>query len=299
MRRRVGVIGTGLMGLACAARLVDRGHEVHTRDIRSERDALAGDAGAIVEPSPAAVARACDVVITLVVDARQTETVLFGPDGVAAAMAPGGVVVMSSTIDPADAADLGRRLTECGLRPLDAPISGGPARARDGSMSMMLGGPAPLVAELSDLLADLSAAVFHVGEACGDGAKMKIVNNMLAAVNLAAAGEAMALAERLGLDPRQVYDVVQASSGASFVFGTRMERVVNGDPSVHAAAHILAKDVAIACATARRAMTPAPFADLAAEVFRATLAMGLADRDDGAVVEWFRAGGPRVHRDGA
>jgi len=222
-----------------------------------------------------------------------------GPDGVAAAMAPGGVVMMSSTIDPADAADLGRRLADHGLRPLDAPISGGPVKARDGSMSMMLGSPAPLVAELSDLLADLSAAVFHVGEACGDGAKMKIVNNMLAAVNLAAAGEAMALAERLGLDPRQVYDVVQASSGASFVFGTRMERVVTGDPSVHAAAHILAKDVAIACATARRAASPAPFAELAAEVFRATLAMGLADRDDGAVVEWFRAGGPRVHRDGA
>ena len=290
MRRRIGVIGTGAMGLAVAARAVERGHTVHSRDIRPERDLLAQAAGAVVEPSPAAVARKSDVVVTLVVDASETETVLFGPDGVAEAMAPGGVVIVASTLAPDDVADFGRRLAERGLRPLDAPISGGPVKARDGTMSMMLGGPSPLVAELASLLTDLAGPIFHLGEAVGDGARMKIVNNLLAAVNLAAAGEAMALAERLGLDLARAYDVIAASSGASFVFSTRMQRQVAGDPAVHAAARILAKDVGLACAAARSAGSPAPFAALAAEVFRDTLAMGLGEEDDGTVIEWFRAG---------
>jgi 3-hydroxyisobutyrate dehydrogenase-like beta-hydroxyacid dehydrogenase len=199
---------------------------------------------------------------------------------------------MASTVDPTYAADLGRRLAAVGLRGLDAPVSGGPTKARDGTMSMMIGGPAALVEGLGDLLAAMAGRVFHVGETVGDGSKVKIVNNMIAAINLAAAAEGMALAERMGLDPATIYEVVQASSGASFVFGTRMERVVKGDPSVHAAAHILAKDVGIARAAAAAAGSPAPLADLTAEVFRATLAMGLGARDDGAIIEYFRRGRP-------
>jgi 3-hydroxyisobutyrate dehydrogenase-like beta-hydroxyacid dehydrogenase len=285
------VIGTGLMGLGVTARLAARGHDLHTRDIRPEADAAAQAAGATIHPSPAAVARSVDVLITLVVDAAQTEAVLFGPDGAAAAMAPGGVVIVASTIAPQEAADLGRHLAAAGLRPLDAPVSGGPAKAHDGTMSMMIGGAKALIDELADLFADMAGRTFHVGEAVGDGAKVKIVNNMLAAINLVAAGEAMALAERLGLDLATVFEVVGASSGASFVFDTRMGRVVTGDPTVHAAARILTKDVGLACAAARTVGSPAPLAGLAEEVFRATVAMGLGDRDDGAVIEWFRAGG--------
>lgn len=292
MARRVGVIGTGLMGLGVATRLAARGHDVHSRDIRAEADAAARAAGATLHPSPASLARAVEVVITLVVDAPQTEEVLFGADGVVGAMAPGGVVILASTIAPKDAADFGRRLAAAGLRPLDAPLSGGPAKAHDGTMSTMVGGARALLDELSDLFADMAGRTFHIGVTVGDGAKVKIVNNMLAAVNLVAAGEAMALAERMGLDRRTVYDVVQASSGASFVFATRMGRVVEGDATVHAAAHILTKDVGLACAAAREAESPSPLADVAAEIFRATVAMGLGNRDDGAVIDWFRAGGP-------
>lgn len=291
-KQAIGVIGTGLMGLGVAARLVERGYAVHTRDIRPEADAAARGAGATIHPSPAAVARAASVVITLVVSADQTDEVLFGADGVVGAMAPGGVVVMASTVDPTYAAGLGRRLAAAGLRALDAPVSGGPTKARDGTMSLMAGGPSALVEELGDLLAAMAGWVFHVGETVGDGSKVKIVNNMIAAINLAAAAEGMALAERMGLDPATVYEVVQASSGASFVFGTRMERVVKRDPSVHAAAHILAKDVGIARGAAEAAGSPAPLAALTAEVFRATLAMGLGERDDGAIIEYFRRGGP-------
>ena len=292
MRRRVGVIGTGLMGLGVATRLAALGHDVHTRDIRPEADAAARAAGATVHASPAAVARAVEVVITLVVDARQTEAVLFGPDGVASAMAPGGLVIVASTIAPDAAADFGRRLAAAGLRALDAPVSGGPEKAHAGTMSIMVGGPRVLLDAFADLFADMAGARFHIGETVGDGSKVKIVNNMLAAINLVAAGEAMALAERMGLDLGTVFDVVRASSGASFVFDTRMGRVVACDPTVHAAAHILTKDVGLACAAARAAASPSPLADVAAEIFRATLAMGLGERDDGAVIEWYRAGAP-------
>jgi len=294
MRRRVGVIGTGLMGLGVASRLAARGHEVHGRDIRPEADAAARAAGAIIEPSPAALARAVEVVITLVVDGGETEEVLFGADGVVGAMAPGGLVILASTIAPAEAADFGRRLAAAGLRALDAPVSGGPEKAHAGTMSMMIGGPRASIDEFADLFADMAGPLFVIGETVGDGAKAKIVNNMLAAVQLVAAGEAMALGERLGLEPRLLYEVVQASSGASFVFATRMGRVVEGDATVHAAARILTKDVGLARAAAAAVGSPAPLAAEAEAIFRATVAMGLGEADDGAVIEWYRAGGPAL-----
>ena len=296
--RQVGVIGTGLMGLGVTSRLIARGHALHTRDLRPEADAAARAAGATIRSSPAAVACVAEVVITLVVDAEETAEVLFGDDGVAAAMAPGGIVVISSTIAPAAAADFGRRLAAGGLRVLDAPVSGGPTKAYDGTMSMMIGGEGAVVAACADLFADMAGRVLHIGEAVGDGSKAKVVNNMLAAINLAAAGEAMALAERMGLDPRTVFDVVRAGSGASFVFDTRMGRMVAGDATVHAAARILTKDIGLAHAAARDAGSPAPLTAATEAIFRATVDMGLGDRDDGAVIEWFRsgAGGPMPDR---
>ncbi|MCE1234962.1 MAG: NAD(P)-dependent oxidoreductase [Hyphomicrobiales bacterium] len=288
--RAIGVIGTGLMGFAVTARLVERGYELHTRDLRPEADAAARAAGAHVHRSPAEVAQVAEAVITLVVDAAQTEEVLFGSDGVVAGMTPGGIVVVSSTIDPADAAEFGRRLAEAGLEVVDAPISGGPARARDGSMSVMVGGSAATRTRLEDVFAAMAARVVAVGEAVGDGSKAKIVNNMIAAANLVAACEGMALADRLGLDPRIVYDVVSASSGDSFMVRTRIGRVVAADETVHAAAHILAKDIGIAAKVAARAGLETPLADRARDAFRVAIdELGLADADDSALIEVYRS----------
>lgn len=289
--RAIGVIGTGLMGLAVTARLAERGFELHTRDIRPEADARARAVGARIHDSPAEVARAAEAVITLVVDAAETEEVLFGVEGVARGMAPGGIVVMSSTIDPRDAAAFGRRLAEIGIEAIDAPISGGPLRARDGSMSVMTGGAPATLARLSDVLAAMAARVVPVGAAVGDGSKAKIVNNMIAAANLVAACEGLALADRLGLDPEIVHDVVSASSGDSFMVRTRIGRVVAGDHTVHAAAHILAKDVGIAATVAARAGLATPLADRAREAFRAAIEdLGLGEADDSAIIEVYRRG---------
>ena len=217
--KTVGVIGIGLMGMGVAKRLLEQGFRVRVRDIRSEAEDEARAAGAEVCATLAELARECDALITLVVDADQTEAVVFGAKGAAETLSEGAVLMMCSTVAPAYTASLGERLAARGLAMLDAPVSGGPARAHAGTMSMMLGGTAATLAICEPLLAAMSDKRFHVGEAIGDGSKAKIVNNLLAA-----GCEALALAKRLGLDARRMLDVIAQSSGASWIVEDRMRR---------------------------------------------------------------------------
>lgn len=288
-RTAVGIVGVGAMGMGIARNLLARGYAVHVRDIRDEAEEEARRAGAVVHDSPAALARACGVVVTVVVDDEQTEAVVFGVDGVAAALSPHAVLVMSSTLSPAFVSRAAERLAARGLAMLDAPISGGPARARDGSMSMMIAG-APAARERAEpVLADAAASRFVVGERAGDGARMKLVNNMLAGVNLAAACEAMALALRLGLDPRTAHDVICASSGGSWIFADRMPRVLAGDYEARAAVRLLAKDLGLLLDTAAAASCPAPIAAVARQAYLAAMAQGHAEEDDAALIKPYAA----------
>jgi 3-hydroxyisobutyrate dehydrogenase len=286
---RVGVIGVGAMGMAVARNLLARGYSVRVRDIRPEAEAEAAAAGAIACESPAALASACDVVISLVVDQRDTEAIVFGADGLAGSLAPDAVYVMSSTVPPSYASDLGARLGARGLAMLDAPVSGGPARAREGTLSMMIAGSAAARRRAEPVLADVGTKRFVVGDTPGDGSKAKIVNNLLAGVNLAAAGEAMTLALKLGLDPKLVLEIVSASSGASWIFGDRMPRVVAGDYAPRAATKILTKDLSIAAAAAAEAGVPGPLATAARDVFAAAVADGHGEADDAAVIRYYAA----------
>ena len=288
-KQAVGVVGVGLMGMSVAKRLLERGFSVHTRDIRPEADAEARAAGATVCRSPAELAAACGVVITLVVDEAQTEEVVFGVGGVGETLAPEAVLLVSSTVSPTFVESVAARLAERGLAMIDAPVSGGPARARAGTISMMLAG-SPLAFERAGaVLQALSDARFHMSERPGDGARMKLVNNMLAGVNLAGSCEAMALGIRLGLDPGKVFDVVGASSGGSWIFGDRMPRVLAGDYSAKAAVTLLTKDVSLALGAAREAGFPAPVASAALQVYLATVALGHGTEDDAALVKFYRA----------
>jgi 3-hydroxyisobutyrate dehydrogenase len=277
------------MGMGVAKNLLARGYAVRARDIRPEAEAEAARAGAIVCASPAALARECDVVISLVVDHDDTEAIVFGADGLAGALAPGAVYVMSSTVPPRYASDLGARLEARGVAMLDAPVSGGPARAREGTLSMMVSGRDAARERAEGVLADVAAKRFLVGAAPGQGSKAKIVNNLLAGVNLAAACEAMTLGLKLGLDAKLVFEVVSASSGASWIFGDRMARVLEGDYAPRAATRILTKDLSIAAATAAEAGVPGPFATTARDVFAAAVADGQGDADDAAVIRYYAA----------
>jgi len=156
-------------------------------------------------------------------------------------------------------------------------------------MTVMAAGSDTALDRCAPVFAATAGRVFRVGTRAGDGARFKIVNNLLAAVNLAAGAEALALAARAGLDPAQVVEVVNASSGGSWIFADRMPRALAGDYAPRAAARILCKDVGIAAAFAARHGVPAPFANAALGAFSATVAAGYGEEDDAAIVKWNRA----------
>jgi 3-hydroxyisobutyrate dehydrogenase len=271
--------------------LHERTYPVLVRDVRSAPEDEARALGMTVCATPHDMAGLADVIIVVVVNAEQIDQVLSGVEGVLAAVTtnPGplraGTVMLCSTIAPQDTARFAARLAEHGLACIDAPISGGPARARAGSMSMMLAAPGQILDRWSTLLSEMAARRFVISAVAGDGAKAKLVNNMLAGANLVAGAEALALAAKLGLDTRLMFELICASSGGSWIFADRMARVLDDDYQPRAAAHILTKDVGLATALARSVDHPTPLADAALARFKATLEQGWAELDDAAVIK--------------
>ena len=197
--------------------------------------------------------------------------------------------MMCSTIAPGDAEEIAAKLAERGIGMLDAPISGGPARAHAGTLSMMAAGGDAQFERCQPVIDAVARKCFRVSGKPGDGSRMKVVNNMLAAANLAAGCEAMALAAKLGLDLRQAAEVVDASSGASWIFSDRMPRALEGDYAPRAAARVLLKDVGLFVDVANGFGLAAPMAEQAREIFRDTVARGLGEEDDAAVLKRYAA----------
>jgi 3-hydroxyisobutyrate dehydrogenase-like beta-hydroxyacid dehydrogenase len=285
----VGVVGIGAMGGGMVRALLRKGFRVVVRDLVAEREDEAVAAGAVVAASPAEVAAQVDVLITVVVDAQQTRDVLTTGDRLfisrdeKKSLSP--VVMMCSTIAPADAADIAQGLAAQGIDMLDAPISGGPARAREGTLSMMASGSEAAFGACERVIGALASRCFRISAVPGDGSRMKVVNNMLAAANLAAGCEALAMASKLGLDLHQVAEVVNASSGQSWIFADRMARALEGDYAPRAAARVLLKDVGLFVGEARNLGLTAPMAECAREIFHDTVARGFAEEDDAAVLK--------------
>ncbi len=284
-RQRIGIIGVGNMGGAIAQRLLDINAEVRVRDIRPEAERSLAQRGARIAASPAELVAQVDVTLIVVVNARQIDAVLFEEGGAAEPALPAGhAVLLLSTIAPADARRIAERLSARGVAVLDAPISGGPARARDGSMSMMLAGEEAACARLQPLLDLLCGRVFRIGAAAGQASAMKLVNNLLAGVNLAAGAEALSLGRRAGLDPALMLEVIGASSGACWMLADRGVRWLAGDKTPRAHLSILAKDLELVLALAAEQGSVAPFGQVAHRRFAEALATGLAGADDSALL---------------
>ena len=288
MSGRIAVVGIGNMGLAMALRLRDRGFAVAVRDIAPAREALAHAEGLAVCDSPAAAAEGARAAIVAVVDAAQTEDVLFGAQGLAAALPRGAAVLLCPTIAPHDTERFAARLAEAGLEAIDAPRSGGPLRAREGTMSLMVACAAPSFERQRELIEALSGAVFRLGERPGDGARMKLVNNLLAGINLAGAAEVLALAERAGLDPALALDVIERSSGQSWIASDRMRRAIAGDLAPRAHTTLLNKDTHLALAMAQRLGLATPVGEHAAALFARACESGFAALDDASLFELLR-----------
>lgn len=283
MKRRVGIVGIGNMGLPIAQRLAECGYAVTVHDIDPARLALAAPLPAAADA--ATLAAACDVLIVVVVDAVQTEDVLFGPRGAAPSMGAGQAVLLCPTIGPGDTGRFAAALAARGIDAVDAPMSGGPSRARDGSMSLMVACADPVFECHEPLLRAMASRLFRVGTRPGDGARTKLVNNLLAAINLAGAAEALALATRLGLDPARTLDVIEQSSGQSWIASDRLRRALAGDLAPRAHTSLLAKDSALALAMARAIEREPALGAAATAAFARACASGRAGDDDSCLYD--------------
>ena len=208
-----------------------------------------------------------DALIILVVNAAQTEAVLFGENGAAAALKPGAVVICSVTVSPEFAADVGRRLTAMNILAIDAPVSGGAAKARNGEMSVMAAGPDEAFAICEDLFAAIAGKLYRLGDQPGQGSTVKMINQLLAGVHIAAAGEAMALGIRAGADPDKLYEVICNSAGSSWMFQNRVPHILEGDYTPLSAVNIFVKDLGIVLDYAKKQVFPLPLSATAHQMF--------------------------------
>jgi L-threonate 2-dehydrogenase len=285
----IGIVGIGNMGFAMAARLREQGWTVAVRDIDAGREAAARSLGATLCATTAEVAARSDCVILCVVDAPQVEAVLFDPQSGAAAQHTRPCILLCPTIAPNDVEGFSARLAERGLACIEAPMSGGPVRARAGQMSLMVACEDALFDRHAALLHTLADPVFRIGRRLGDGARTKLVNNLLAAVNLAGAAEALALAERIGLDAARTLDVIERSSGQSWIGSERMRRALVGDLAPRAHTSLLNKDAGLALEMAKSAGFDVPVGESAAALFARACAGGLAAHDDASLLALLRS----------
>ncbi|NUA29619.1 L-threonate dehydrogenase [Cupriavidus basilensis] len=287
MSKSIGVIGLGAMGNGVAHSLLRAGFKVHACDLRPDVLQRFADAGGIPCASPAELGGKCDVVVTLVVNAAQTEAVLFGEHGAASSLRPGTLVIASATVPPGFAEALGKRLGERGILLLDAPVSGGAARAASGEMTMMTSGPAEAYALAEDVLAAMAGKVYRLGDAHGAGSKVKIINQLLAGVHIAAAAEAMALGLREGVDADALYEVITHSAGNSWMFENRVPHILSGDYTPLSAVDIFVKDLGLVLDTARTSKFPLPLSAAAHQMFMMASSAGHGGEDDSAVIKIF------------
>jgi L-threonate 2-dehydrogenase len=281
----VGIVGIGNMGLGMAARLRELGWPVAVHDIDPAREAAAITHGASVCAHAAAVGSVSACVIVVVVDAAQVNAVLFGANGVLAARPLPQTVMLCPTIAPHDTERCAARLAEHGVACIDAPVSGGPARARDGSMSLMVACEHTLFERHRALFDALSSRVFRISEKVGDGARTKLVNNLLAGINLAGAAEALALADRIGLDMARTLDVIEQSSGQSWIGSERMRRGIAADLAPRAHTRLLTKDTRLALEMARAAAMDLPLGSAATAAFARACEAGYAALDDASLLQ--------------
>lgn len=284
---RVGVIGLGSMGGGVAKSLLRNGFPVTVCDVRPAVVGSFVAQGAKGAASPAGLAADCEIVVVLVVNAEQVESVLFGDGGAAAVMKPGTTVLMSVTLPPDYAEKLAARLNARGILMLDAPVSGGEAKAATGEMTVMASGAPEAFARCEAVLSAIAQKVYRLGDAAGTGSKVKMINQLLAGVHIAASAEAIALGIKAGADPNVLYEVISNSAGASWMFQNRVPHILEGDYAPRSAVNIFVKDLGIVLEAGKGHKFPLPLTAAAHQMFLMAAAAGHGAEDDAAVVKIF------------
>ncbi|MDQ1135502.1 3-hydroxyisobutyrate dehydrogenase [Microbacterium sp. SORGH_AS 1204] len=283
----VAVLGLGAMGLPMATRLAT-GLRVHGFDIAPARLSLAEEHGVIAFPSAADAVAEADAVLLAVRDQYQLDDVLFGENGIATALRPGSVVILTSTVGTSGIRPVADRLAELGVDLVDAPLSGGPVRAGQGDLLIVVGASPAARAKAAPVLELLASTLTVVGDNPGDGQALKTVNQLLCGVHIAAAGEALALADALGLDPEKTLEALMGGAAASFMLGNRGPRMLQAydeeGAEVLSALDIFVKDMGIVGDAARRVGLPTPIAAAAEQLYLTGRSQGLGSNDDSAVI---------------
>jgi 3-hydroxyisobutyrate dehydrogenase len=289
--QRIGFVGLGAMGAPMAQSLARAGFGLAVFDVRQENTEPLAERGATAATSPREAAEGADALVLMVVNAEQMENALFGEDGAAEALEPGSAVVAMSTVGPEAIRGLEGRLAEGGVRLLDAPVSGGVARAERGELLIMVGGPSDLFDELRPALEAMGSTVAYCGESAGDGQSVKLVNQLLCGVHIAAAGEALAYAAALGLDPRSVHETIRHGAAASFMLDDRGGRMLErAFTPAKSALDIFVKDMGLVREAAGERGFATPLADAAHRVYEHGSSLGLGGEDDSGVVRVFERG---------
>jgi putative dehydrogenase len=287
--RTAAVIGLGSMGFGMAQSLLRNGFQVAGYDISADSVGRLEAAGGRAAANPAEAARDAAVVVSVVVNAAQTEEVLFGANGVGETMRAGGVFVSSATMAPDAARRLAARLEPSGRHYLDAPISGGAARAAKGELTILASGSAAAFETARPALDAMAANLYELGQDAGVGAAFKMINQLLAGVHIAAACEAITFAAKQGLDIAKVYEVITASAGNSWMFENRVPHILAGDYSPLSAVEIFVKDLGIIQDMARAERFPVPVAAAALQMYLATAGAGMGRDDDASVARVYAA----------
>jgi 3-hydroxyisobutyrate dehydrogenase-like beta-hydroxyacid dehydrogenase len=284
----VGFIGLGAMGAPMAKTVAASGFDLSVFDVRPENAEPLVEAGATSAGSPREAADGVDALVLMVVNADQAEDALFGRDGAAETMSSGSAVVVMSTVGPEAVRAIEGRLAGRGVGMLDAPVSGGVARAERGDLLIMAGGPADLFEELRPVLEAMGSTVAHCGGSVGDGQSVKLVNQLLCGVHIAAAAEALAYAQAMGLDPRTVYETIRHGAANSFMLEDRGERMLDREfIPAKSALDIFVKDMGLVREAAGDRNFRTPLADTAHRLYEVGSSLGLGGEDDSGVVRVF------------
>ena len=273
-----------------ARRLLHQGFVVHVHDIDLAKTEALKALGAVVHASAASLSEKARTVIVCVVDHKQVDQ-LLDPEGRLSwwsTLQSGDTVFLCPTLAPDYVEAVASRFQAHGVLTVDAPMSGGPVRAEAGTMSLMVACDDAVFVSQEKTLNALSSHVFRIGTRVGDGARTKLVNNLLAGINLVGAAEVMALSEHLGLSLDTTLSVIEQSSGQSWIGSERMRRALVNDFEPRAHMTLLTKDTGLAVDAAKSAGFHCVLGPLAAEAFAKACQAGLADADDAAMLQWVR-----------
>lgn len=288
MTYSVAVVGLGAMGMGAALSCINAGLDTYGIDLDDkllEKLSISGAKGG--GKNAGNFADKLNAVVLLVVNAKQVNQVLFGENGLAKLLKPGTAVMVSSTISAQDSKEISQKLTNLGLLMLDAPVSGGAAKAAIGEMTVMAAGSKESFAALQPVLDATASKVYNIGEEIGLGATVKIIHQLLAGVHIAAGAEAMALAAKAGIPLDLMYDVVTHAAGNSWMFENRMKHVVEGDYSPLSMVDIFVKDLGLVNDTAKSLKFPLHLASTAYSMFTEASNAGYGKQDDSAVIKIF------------